>query len=51
MSGVSRRAWARNANAIKTVGQWNETNRDRGHVTTPTVADTDFVERLLDENL
>jgi len=51
MSGVSRRAWARNANALETVDQWNETNGDRGHVTVPTVANTDLVERLIDETL
>jgi len=51
MSGVSRRAWARNANAIETVEQWNETNRDRGHVTAPTVADANFIDRLIDEIL
>jgi len=48
MSGVSRRAWARNTNAIETVGEWNATNADRGHVTVPRVADTAMLERLID---
>jgi urocanate hydratase len=48
MSGVSRRAWARNANAIETVAAWNEANAGRGHVTEPRVADPDLLARLLD---
>jgi urocanate hydratase len=48
MSGVSRRAWARNANAIETVNEWNAGNQERGHVTVPFVADDDLVERTID---
>ena len=48
MSGVSRRAWARNENAIATAEEWNRKNADRGHVTVPVVADDGFVEDLLD---
>jgi urocanate hydratase len=48
MSGVSRRAWARNTNAIETVNGWNAANADRGHVTVPYVADTGMLERLID---
>jgi urocanate hydratase len=48
MSGVSRRAWARNANAIETVNEWNAGNQERGHVTVPVVADDDMVERVID---
>jgi urocanate hydratase len=51
MSGVARRAWARNPNAIDTVVEWNETNIDRGHVTQPSVADGELVERLVDHAL
>jgi urocanate hydratase len=49
MSGVSRRAWARNPNAITTVNEWNAANAERGHVTVPVVADDDLVERTIDE--
>ncbi len=48
MGGVARRAWARNANAIKTVDVWNAANNARGHVTVPRVADEAFLESLLD---
>jgi urocanate hydratase len=49
MSGVSRRAWARNVNAIDTVAAWNEANAGRGHVTLPRVADREYLERLVDD--
>jgi urocanate hydratase len=48
MSGVSRRAWARNPNAIDTVNEWNAGNQERGHVTVPVVADDDLVDRVID---
>jgi urocanate hydratase len=50
MSGVSRRAWARNANALDTVQDWNDANTDRGHVTVPTVANSELLERLVDSD-
>jgi urocanate hydratase len=49
MSGVSRRAWARNANAIETVDGWNAANANRGHITVPTVARQELLEMLVDE--
>jgi urocanate hydratase len=49
MSGVSRRAWARNENAVETVDTWNSANADRGHVTVPVVANPEFLEQILDE--
>ena len=48
MCGVSRRAWARNPNAIETVEGWNRSNAGRGHVTEPAVADGALVSRLVD---
>jgi urocanate hydratase len=48
MSGVSRRAWARNVNAMATVAAWNSANADRGHVTVPKVADRDSIASLVD---
>lgn len=47
MSGVSRRAWARNENAISTIDEWNEQNQDHGHITTPRVAEDGFLESLI----
>ena len=48
MSGVSRRAWGRNPNALETVAAWNERNAARGHVTVPAVADEALVGGLVD---
>ena len=49
MSGVSRRAWALNGNALETVTAWNMANAARGHVTVPREADPGLLERLVDE--
>jgi len=51
MSGVSRRAWARNENAMETVAAWNEANPARGHITETRVPKKDLVEDLVDEQL
>ena len=48
MSGVARRSWARNANALDTVAEWNAANAARGHITVPAVADRELLEGLLD---
>mgnify|MGYP000190437895 CR=1 FL=1 len=48
MCGVSRRAWARNSNAIDTVTEWNARNAERGHVTVPRLADDGLLARLVD---
>ncbi len=48
MCGVSRRAWARNANAISTIDEWNERNEGHGHITSPRLADQRFLETLID---
>ncbi len=50
MSGVSRRAWARNANALATVAGWNTVNADRGHITVPNLADHEYLARLVDSD-
>jgi hypothetical protein len=47
---VSRRAWARNSNAIDTVASWNQSNAERGHVTEPYLADSGYLERLVDQS-
>ncbi len=43
MGGVARRNWARNANAINTVQDWNDKHQTEGHITVPFVADEEFV--------
>jgi len=48
MCGVSRRAWARNPNAVETVIDWNHRNAERGHVTVPRLADGGLLARLVD---
>ncbi|NOZ94390.1 MAG: urocanate hydratase [Acidobacteria bacterium] len=48
MCGVTRRAWARNSNAVETVTAWNTANAARGHLTVPHQADEDLLERLVD---
>jgi len=45
INGVARRSWARNEHALEIACQWNATNRDRGHITLPYLAD----DRLIDE--
>jgi urocanate hydratase len=50
MSGVSRRAWARNTNAVTTVAEWNAANADRGHVTLPHLANHDYLAGLVDSD-
>ncbi len=51
MGGVARRAWARNPNAIETVGLWNAKMGDSGHITQPRVADDEIVTRAVDAAL
>ena len=50
MGGVARRAWARNGNAIETANTWNYVNAARGHVTVPSLADPELLDRLVDED-
>ncbi len=49
MVGVSRRAWARNENALETILTYNETFRDTDHITVPEVADRDMIREVLGE--
>ncbi len=51
MSGVSRRAWARNPNALETVAAWNAAAAGRGHVTVPRLADREMLEEMVDRAL
>ncbi|MCD8330393.1 MAG: urocanate hydratase [Lachnospiraceae bacterium] len=49
MVGVSRRAWARNENAVSTVEEYNEMFKESDHITVPVIADREMVRRVLDE--
>jgi urocanate hydratase len=49
MGGVARRAWARNENALKTVSEWNEQNREAGHITEPYLPDEQSLNELVTE--
>ncbi|MBQ9950746.1 MAG: urocanate hydratase [Clostridia bacterium] len=47
MVGVSRRAWARNENALTTVEEYNELYKETDHITVPVVADRAMVQSIL----
>ncbi|MDR3279981.1 MAG: urocanate hydratase [Synergistaceae bacterium] len=46
MSGVARRAWARNEHAMETIAEFNGKRGD-GHITLPYVADETYLESLV----
>lgn len=51
MGGVARRSWARNANAMATVKEWNDSQADAGFmITEPFVADENFLKTLVKGN-
>lgn len=47
MVGVSRRAWARNENALSTIEQYNEEFKQTDHITVPVVADREMIREVL----
>jgi len=49
MVGVSRRAWARNENALGTIERYNEMYAETDHITVPQVADRDMIREVLGE--
>lgn len=49
MVGVSRRAWARNENAVETVAAYNELFQKTDHITLPQLADRDMIREILGE--
>jgi len=51
MCGVARRSWARNANALTAVGEWNRANVERGHVTVPRLTLEGLVEQIVEAAL
>lgn len=49
MVGVSRRAWARNENALEAVSLYNDQFKETDHITVPQVADRDMIREILGE--
>ena len=47
MVGVSRRAWARNENALETIQQYNALYEGSDHITVPQVADGEMIREVL----
>ena len=47
MGGVARRAWARNENSIATVIEYNRNNAFTDHITLPSVACDELVDRVV----
>jgi len=48
MCGVSRRAWARNENSIKTVNEYNQLNNN-SEVTVPYLTDEEYIKNLVNK--
>ena len=47
MSGVARRAWARNENSITTVMEYNKMCEGKDHLTLPFIADDEMIDDLV----
>ena len=47
MSGVARRAWARNENSITTVMEYNKMCEGKDHLTLPFIADDEMIDELV----
>ncbi len=47
MTGVARRNWARNKNAIDTVEIYNEVMEGEDHITVPYIADDEIINKLI----
>ena len=48
MVGVSRRAWARNENALSTAAEYNKLYAGQDHITLPYLADDELVKKALE---
>lgn len=49
IGGVSRRAWARNENAIETIMEYNKDSAGKAHVTLPFIPHEELVSDLVEE--
>lgn len=51
MSGVARRAWARNENSITTVMEYNKMCEGKDHLTLPFIADDEMIDGLVGDKV
>ena len=51
MSGVARRAWARNENSISTSVEFNQDTDNNGHITLPFIPKEDLIKGLVEKAL
>ncbi len=49
MGGIARRSWARNENAVETAVNWNNKQKDKGHITIPFIPKEGLVESLVED--
>jgi urocanate hydratase len=49
MGGVARRSWARNENALTTVGAFNLSHADSYHITEPYLVDEEIINRIINK--
>ncbi|MCR8746465.1 urocanate hydratase [Romboutsia lituseburensis] len=51
MSGVARRAWARNENSITTVIEYNKMCEGKDHITLPYIVNDDLINEVIENNM
>lgn len=51
MSGVARRAWARNENSITTVIEYNKMCEGKDHITLPYIVNEDLIKEVIQKNM
>lgn len=51
MSGVARRAWARNENSITTVIEYNKMCEGKDHITLPYVVNDELINEVIENNM
>ena len=51
MSGVARRAWARNENSITTVIEYNKMCEGKDHITLPYIVNEDLINEVIEKNI
>lgn len=51
MSGVARRSWARNENAVETSIEYNLKTKGENHITIPYVAKEDLINKVIKEHI
>lgn len=49
MSGVARRAWARNPHSLETVASYNQNNGNNAHITIPYLCDDALIDSTVDK--